>query len=404
MKEKIVINKMELIGTIFCVALLFPILSENIVSAVFGDLLSKIFSMISCMVILLLLLKKKIKLNIFFMNIILQIVIHLVITFMFLSSGSEISVANSFITPYGLIAFFMLFLFIDISIYNKTNLYIVFNSMTIIMTVSVLANFFLTADLQFANNIETFREAFYTGYTNSRLWLYGHRNVIFIHHVMWMVFSYISYGLNNKNYNKVFICQILFTLIVGFVSWNSTMIFVTFIILIFAIFRNNLFSKITIIHYVLLYFILEISVVFLRIQDVFSYIIVNVLHRNLSFTGRTSIWNVYIDQFINGKFVNKMFGNFGFTFLNVNTHNMFLGLLSFTGIIGSFLYFHLLFLSMKNLIYDANLDSAKFVSVIMFGFLINALMMEFYLQPMIVMYIGYRIKDINKLIYGRNYN
>ena len=291
----------------------------------------------------------------------------------------------------------MLFLLINTYIKNINMMKIIFKSMMIVMTISVFSNLIFTGDLHIANNISVFKEAISTGYTNSRKWLFGHRNMIFIHHLMWIIISYIYYKLAKRNYSKMYVLQMIFTIIVGVVSWNSTMMLTSIIILVLGLFRNNIFSKLNINHYISLYLILEIGIVFLRVQDAFAFIIVNVLNRNLSFTGRTYIWDYYIEQFLNEGIFNKLIGNFGVTELTVNTHNMFLGLLAFTGIIGLILYFMLLYFSSKELKKEKKSDTSKFVSIIIFGFLLNALTMEFYLQPLIAMYIGYNVKKINLL-------
>lgn len=396
-KENDYKNKMFLV--LCYVILLFPIIGENIISTIVGDGISKIFSIFSCLFMLGYVFKqKKVYLCSFNINLLLLIILHIVIILGFKSSSTQITVANNMITPYGLIGYFMLFIFIDLHFSDINKLDLVFRSMMIVMTISVFLNFFITADLHIANNIAVFKEALSTGYTNSRKWLFGHRNMIFIHHLMWILFTYITYKLEKRNYSKMFVLQIIFTMLVGVVSWNSTMMLTTALLFVLAFFRNSIFSKSTIVRYVVIYLVLEIGIVFLRIQEAFSFIIVNVLHRNLSFTGRTQIWDYYINQFLSGNLLNKLFGNFGITELTVNSHNMFLGLLSFTGIIGIVLYFILLCLSIKELMKEKKSDTSKFISIIIFSFLINALTMEFYIQPVIAMFIGYRIKKINQLI------
>lgn len=382
-----------------CIILLFPILGENVISTILGDKISKILSIASCVGIVLYVIKQnKISLCNFNIDVLLLILLHIMITFYFASPNLKITVVNNMITPYGLIGYFMLFIFIDLNFDNINKLDIVFRSMMIIMTISVFLNFIFTADLHIANNIAVFKEALSTGYTNSRRWVFGHRNMIYIHHLMWILFTYITYKLEKRNYSKMFIFQTIFTMLVGIVSWNSTMMFTTILVFILTSFKNNFFSKLTIIHFAIIYIILEVGIVFLRIQDIFAFIIVEVLHRTLSFTGRTGIWDYYIKQFSNENFFHKLFGNFGVTESLLNSHNMFLGLLSFTGIIGLVLYFILLYMSGRKLMKEKKSDTSKFVSIIIFGFLINALTMEFYLQPMIAMFIGYRIEKINKLI------
>lgn len=378
------------------VFLLYPILGENIISTVLGDTISKILSLLSCIVIMLFLIRHKIYLNMFSINLILLIILHIAITFIFASPNTRITVANSLITPYGLMGYFMLFMFIDVVGDNRDKLIEIYQSMALIMAISVFLNFFISGDLHIANNVQVFQEAVSTGYTNSRKWLFGHRNAIFIHHLMWMMFSYMQYRLENRDYLKMFLFQIAFTMLVAVVSWNSTMIITTFLVFALGILRNNLLSSLTIAHYVFLYAILEIGIVFFRVQSIFSYLIVNILHRNLSFTGRTNLWDYYINQFVEENIFLKMIGNIGVTDMSTNSHNMFLGLLSFTGIIGVSIYFFLLFLSIRKIKRNIKTDSAKYISIIIFCFLINSLAMEFYLQPMIAFYIGYRINRIEQ--------
>lgn len=392
-------KKKETLLVLVYIIMIFPLLGENLVSTVLGDTISKIFSIISCFFILLIVLKqRKIYIDKFLIIMLILILQHIIINFLLAPSSLKITSANNMITPYGLIGYFMLFFLINIYTENINMMKIIFKSMMIVMTISVLANLIFTGDLRIADNVSVFKEAISTGYTNSRDWLFGHRNMIFIHHLMWIIISYVYYKIIRRNYSRMYIFQIFFTIMVAVISWNSTMMLTTAIILVLGIFRKNIFSKLNINHYVTFYLVLEVSIVFLRLQEAFLFIIVNILHRNLSFTGRTYIWNYYINQFLSGSIFNKLFGNFGITELTVNAHNMFLGLLAFTGIIGLVLYFILLYLSAKELKKVKESDTSKFVSIIIFGFLLNALTMEFYLQPLIAMYIGYKIKKINLLV------
>lgn len=389
----------RILSAIMYMMIIFPLLGENLISTILGDTPSKICSIISCIIILIIVIReRKVHIDKFLIVMLLLIAEHIIINFVFAPKNLKITTANNMITPYGLIGYFMIFLLINTYIKNADKMRVIFRSMMIVMTISVISNLIFTADLHIANNVQTFREAINTGYTNSRRWLFGHRNMIFIHHLMWILISYIYYRLNKRSYSKLYFWQMFFTIIVGVVSWNSTMMLTTIVILILGMFRKRKILRFSIGSYVFLYLILEIGIVFLRVQNYFSFIIEDVLNRNLSFTGRTYIWNYYINQFSNAGIFNKMIGNFGITELTVNTHNMFLGLLVFTGIIGLALYFILLYLSAKELKKKKNTDISKFVAIIIFGFLLNALTMEFYLQPLIAMYIGYKIKEINLLV------
>lgn len=390
-------TKNHVIRILFYIIIFFPLLGENIISTAFGENVSKIFSIVSCCYIFVVTItRKKVAVSSFTLIAFLLAGLRIIILFL-PPSSSEINGANNMITPYGLLAYSMLFLLIDQQMKNKIELHAIFKSLMIIMTISVFLNLFIDGNLNLANNMTVFKEAISTGYTNSRKWLFGHRNMIFIHHLIWIVFSFITYKLESRNYTKLYLFQIVFTMFIGIVSWNSTMMFTTFIVFILSLLKDKFLQNISINHYVITYLILEIGIVFLRIQDLFSFIIVGILHRNLSFTGRTGIWNYYINQFFNNSILNKLFGNYGITELSVNTHNMFLGLLSFTGIIGVSLYMYLIFSSAHQL-NKSRSSNSKFISIVIFGFLINALTMEFYLQPLIALYIGFKINQINSLL------
>lgn len=372
-----------------------PILAENIISTAVGDNISKVLNAAACACILLLIIiRRKARFDGFIITILLLILLHFSITFL---TPVTITPVNNLITPYGLIGYLALFLLIDSCLNKKSEAKAVFLGASIVLTISVVVNLLFTGNLHIADNIATFKEAVRTGYTMSRTWLFGHRNMICIYHLLWILFMKIYYMLVNKKYQKMFIFQILFTLLIGVISWNSTMIFVTILILLLNMFHAKIFSKIKLFHYFIVYLAIEFGVVFLRVQNLFSYFIVTVLHRNLSFTGRAGIWDYYINQFTSGDFFNKLFGNLGYTELSVNTHNMMLGLLTFTGLVGCVLYFITLIFAIKKLDKKKIDNDAKFFSTIIFGFLINSLMMEFYLQPLLAIYLGTRYDQIKQL-------
>lgn len=392
-------SKENLIIKIFYFFLVFPLIGENILSVILGDTISKILSFISCVIIFIDIIKKrKIRINVF-LFLMLGIIFQKAITTFLIApnNGIVINNVNNIVVPYGMIAYFTLLLFLENSMNNKNKLLLIFGAIAKVLTLCVFLNLFLTADLKIADNIQTFKEAKATGYTMARIWLFGHRNMIYIHHLMWILSTFVCYKLEGKDFNKMFILQSLFTLIISFISWNSTMMIVTILICVVYLFRNSFFKFFNITHYIFAYLFLEFGIVFFRIQEIFSYLIVNILHRNLTFTGRTQIWDYYINQFSEGGILNILFGNFGYNTIGINSHNMFLGILAYSGIIGLAMYMSLIIMATLKLWKYRNTDSAKFVSIITFGFLINALTMEFYLQPLLAIYTGYSIKNINLL-------
>jgi O-antigen ligase len=67
--------------------------------------------------------------------------------------------------------------------------------------------------------------------------------------------------------------------------------------------------KLKLINGFLLFLLTNIAIVFLRIQNLFSFVIVDLLHKDLTFTGRTSAWDSAIIK-ISNKFL-LGYGNMG---------------------------------------------------------------------------------------------
>lgn len=337
---------------------------------------------------------KKIKLSSFCVIIALLIILRF--TIMLMTPFTATSV-NNMILPYGLLGYLTLILFIDSNINNRSFMLAIFKSLTYILTICILLNFFIDKNLHIADNIQALKTGIDTGYTGARLWLFGHRNMIFVHHLLWILSTYILCKISQKKYATPIVLELIFTILVSIISWNSTMLIATIIMSILLTLKNFNFKILNIVTYYITFLFLEIGIVFLGIQKNFSEFIVNVLHRNITFTGRTSIWNYYLEQYASGDITNKLLGNHGETHLSVNSHNMILGLLSFTGIIGLALYTSLLLISGKELYKYRSHDEAKVISIIILTFLINSIAMEFYIQLTLALYLGYRIHSILKL-------
>ena len=110
---------------------------------------------------------------------------------------------------------------------------------------------------------------------------------------IWALF----YAFTKKKYIRaiVLIIAIHFTL---FYIWTGTGIVSILVMDILLIWRIRKLKKITILREYLIYLVITIIVVFLRLQNVFSFLIVDLLHKDLTFTGRTNIWDKAIDYIV----------------------------------------------------------------------------------------------------------
>ena len=95
---------------------------------------------------------------------------------------------------------------------------------------------------------------------------------------------------------------------------------------------------------ILLLIALNIVVVFIQRLDLFSYIIVDVLGKDLTLTGRTYIWEASIQKFLLSPIIgNGYISSTDYIAITHNTagtspHNLILSIAVYTGILGIFLY------------------------------------------------------------------
>jgi hypothetical protein len=366
-----------------------PFVGENMFEHTFGELLSQCLAAASCLLILIMCLYTNFDVNFFIFVSYLLLLEHLMVFLPALLSDLVIESKNGIISPDGLAGFFMFILLINICCkLNKTQS--LFKSTAYFLTIVVFLNFFLTQDFKFPDFATEIRKSLATGYMD-RKWIVGHRNVIFTVQYMWILFMGLYYKTSNRNYTKMFIFQTVVTFLIGIYSWNVTMLVCISVLFVLYMFLGKYFS---IWHYTFIYLFIDIGVVIFRITDSFSTLFVSVLKRNVTFSGRVELWDIYIDQYLNGSLSNLLFGNFGVTHAFTNTHNMLLGLLCYSGVVGLLLFVLLYVMSANSLHKIKNNNLSRFISMILFIVLINSITMEFYLQPLFILFLGYKSRDL----------
>lgn len=101
--------------------------------------------------------------------------------------------------------------------------------------------------------------------------------------------------VKHKN-SPINIAMIFISVALTFYVWSATSIMGMALFILLFIFRNKLPSKIYNPFFCLLIFVaLNVLIVFFRIQNLFSWIIVDVLGKDITFTGRTRIWDIAIN-------------------------------------------------------------------------------------------------------------
>lgn len=131
----------------------------------------------------------------------------------------------------------------------------------------------------------------------ARNWFLGNKNV-FIIYIIPLLFSLKLYGkLMNKKLNVWFWFFATISLFSLIFCWGATGIVGIVFYLIGILFENK-FRKLKLFrikNYFFSYIALFISIIILRFQNLFSYLIIDFLKKDITFTGRVYIWDFVID-------------------------------------------------------------------------------------------------------------
>lgn len=261
-------------------------------------------------------------------------------------------------------------------------------SFEIVLSILVYLNFislFLYPNGMYVNN---------NGFSMN--WILGYKN----RHILYIIPAILLSYLNN-NQNKLSLRTILL-LIAGFVStikvWSGTALIGMALILIFFAFKWLFSIKIfNIKNYVIVYIIVFFWIIVFRIQNLFDWLIVDILSKDLTFTGRIYIWDK-ATQMINQK---PIFGygnqTLKYSATIYTTHNQILEILFKTGFVGLISYLSIIISSCKNLYKYRKTFESKFISLIILIYFIM-MIAEYYnfMLTFFIFVIAYNIKYLIK--------
>lgn len=131
-------------------------------------------------------------------------------------------------------------------------------------------------------------------YYGNIYYLLGSRNGFSPLFIPLLIFSYIYSGMNDKKYTPM---TLFFTMIVSvsiLITWSATGVaglamLLLFILLIYGRKIASLFNSLTL---SVIYIAAFLGIIVFRLQYVFSFIIEKLLHKSMTFTGRTDIWDI----------------------------------------------------------------------------------------------------------------
>lgn len=220
-------------------------------------------------------------------------------------------------------------------------------------------------------------------YTTNWFFKYDNTHIFMFYPAI--LISYICTQYNNDNnkfYKIIFIFQIIIILSCIFICKSATSM-VAFVLIMFYLLFSKKIDKISWMNpksYLLVYIVIFVLFVILRIQNIFSWFIVDILGKDLTFSTRTYLWDSII-EYIKLKpilgygiedtyiFRNKL-GSLFYT----HAHNTILDVTYKAGVIGLLLHFITLIFPINKLNANKKSKLSKFISIIFLGLF---LMMNF---------------------------
>ena len=199
-------------------------------------------------------------------------------------------------------------------------------------------------------------------------WFLGYDNMHIIYLLPCIFFNYVYNEINKRNslisYFMISVCYISCIIRFSATSLVGMTILGLYFVPFFKEFIKNNYKKI-----VIVILVLNFLIVICRIQNVFEYIIVDILGKTLTFTDRVYIWD-YVIEFIKNK---PLFG-YGFQsseirFLMTNVyqsyhaHNEILEIIYKSGLIGmSIITF--MCVALKKHIYNIKIENIKIIIMV----------------------------------------
>ena len=251
-------------------------------------------------------------------------------------------------------------LFINLSYLFEKNKYVVTNALSFLFGSLVFINFL---------TIIFFPSGMYldlsSGYYEN--WFLGYDNLHILYIFPCIFFNILNFKINRKK--SLPLLFILVSIVSVVIRWSATsLVALLFLIIYFIdplkkfVLRN--YKKILI--FVL---ILNFLIVIFRVQNIFEYIIVDLLNKSLTFTGRTYIWDNVISFIKEKPFLGYGFELSSFRYLKTSyfrafhAHNEILEIIYKTGFIGFFV-FVILNCNYLNKISKISDDSIKIIFIL----------------------------------------
>lgn len=135
-------------------------------------------------------------------------------------------------------------------------------------------------------------------------WFLGYKNGFILYLIPAVIFSYFYDNITKNKMSIMTIITLILSIITLILVRSSTSI-VGFALLLFVlVFRKQLknFRIFNLKNCIIIYLILFFAIIIFRLQEIFSYLIVDILGKSLDFTNRTYIWDTALEFIKNQPF------------------------------------------------------------------------------------------------------
>lgn len=212
-----------------------------------------------------------------------------------------------------------------------------------------------TGLLVFVNNMSFFTmgSSSFTDATGNYIYFWSTRNHLSSLFFITFISSILFYGIKRTNPAHLWCMFTVVNVFWGTIMFNSSTTIVGVTVLLILYF---LFKKRNVLYRPVLWFFggvgLNITIVMFRIQEVFAWLIENLLHKTVTLSGRTSIWDIallYIYRSPIWGYGESSILSFSFAKTEIPAHNQFLDIAIICGIPGVILFGIILFVTFRKL-------------------------------------------------------
>lgn len=221
-------------------------------------------------------------------------------------------------------------------------------------------------------------------------WFLGFKNILICYFLPAYIISYLYMNITGKKTRTIVLTLIIF--ISTFIAGSTTSLVGLFILLLFSIFSflQRQYKIFNFKNYIITTILMFFGIVVFRLQNMFEFLIVNILQKDLTFTHRTELWDTTMKAITNNPIIGHGWQNtdirhFMYSSSTIITaHNQILEYLYLGGIIA--------ILVLLIIIKVSNNDIKKYykdknIQIISLGFLIYQILnlTEVYLNPIILL-------------------